>query len=133
MTVLDDMCMFVVVKHRHGSLITLSSDIIIRRVDGDGHQVHAEVTDKYNACTLSSELKTDLTSEKSESLKRLVEYSSHRAAQRNLNGCYRVTYGADVCRNSFCVGNVTNCKTRIQYIRLGSSVWGAEAQIHRSQ
>ncbi len=133
MTVLDDVCMFVVVKHRHGSLITLSSDIIIRRVDGDGHQVHDKVTDKYNACTLSSELKTDLTSEKSESLKRLVEYTSHSAAQRNLNGCYRVTYGADVCRNSFCVGNVTNCKTRIQYIRLGSSVWGAEAQIHRSQ
>ncbi len=60
MTVLDDVCMFGAVKHRHGSLITLSSDIVIRRVDGDGHQVHEEVTDKCNACTLSSELKTDV-------------------------------------------------------------------------
>lgn len=59
-TVLDDVCMFGVVKHRHGSLITPSSDIIICRVDGDGHQVHEEVTDKCNACTLSSELKTEV-------------------------------------------------------------------------
>jgi len=58
-TVLDDVCMFGVVKYRHGSFITLSSDIIICRVDGDGHQVHEEVTDKCNPCTLSSKLKTD--------------------------------------------------------------------------
>lgn len=74
MTVLDDVCVFGAVKHWHGSLITFSSDVIICRVDGDGHQVHEKVTDKCNCCTLSSELKTD-------NLSRLAVCSSHRAVQ----------------------------------------------------
>lgn len=57
--VLDDVCVFCAVEHRQRSFVALRSDVIVRRVDGDGGQVHKQVTDESNACTLNTGLKTN--------------------------------------------------------------------------
>lgn len=56
--VLDDVCVFCAVEGRQWPLVTLCSDVIVRRVDGDSSQVHKQVTGERNACTLNAGLKS---------------------------------------------------------------------------
>lgn len=58
MAVLDDVCVFRAVEHRQGSPVTLCSDVVVRRVDGDSSQVHKQVANKCDACTLNTGLKS---------------------------------------------------------------------------
>lgn len=57
MAVLNDMSMLRPIEQRHWTLVALSPDIIVSRVDGNRSKVDKQMTDKCNASALYSVLR----------------------------------------------------------------------------
>lgn len=55
MAVLDDVSVLGAVEHGDRTSIALCSDVVVGRVDGHGHHVDTQVTDKHDARTLTTD------------------------------------------------------------------------------